>query len=322
MFFMNYLCCVNICTIMTLQQLEYVIAIDKYRHFVRAADSCGVTQSTLSSMLRKLEEELDLTLFDRDTHPIQPTLAGEKIIKQAKIVIFHAKQLQEMSLTERKIVSGNVKLGITPTIAPYIMPKLFKYINEIPEVTLNAMELQRGKLTEMLKNADIDMAIMSLPCDMEDLLEIPLYDEKIWAYVSPKDPLYKQTEIDFNTMPRERLWALKHEICFQQQIAGLADCESERSSIYESGTVPTLLRIVDENEGFTVIPELHIPILRESSKKNLRPLINSTPVRRVSIFIRKDYVRESLLNVIVDAIKKIIPEEMQDERLRKFQIRI
>lgn len=158
---------------MTLQQLEYVVAIDKYRHFVKAAESCGITQSTLSSMLRKLEEELDLTLFDRNSHPIRPTLAGEEIIKQAKVVLFHSKQLQEMSLSERKKETGHIKLGVTTTVAPYVMPKLFKYIKDIPDLDITAFELYRDEIVRMLKNADLDMAIMSLPGNEPDLLEIP-----------------------------------------------------------------------------------------------------------------------------------------------------
>lgn len=307
---------------MTLQQLEYVVAIDKYRHFVKAAESCGITQSTLSSMLRKLEEELDLTLFDRNSHPIRPTLAGEEIIKQAKVVLFHSKQLQEMSLNERKKETGHIRLGVTTTVAPYIMPKLFKYIKDIPDLDITAFELYRDEIVRMLKNADLDMAIMSLPDHDDDILEIPLYKEKLWAYVSPLDPLYKEETIDFTNMPRERLWALKHEICFQKQIAGLNYCESRRSSIYESGNIATLLFVVQENEGFTVIPELHIPILREEHKGNLRPFVNPTPYREVSLFVRNDFVRESLLNVVANGIKTIIPKEMQDERLQKYQIRI
>lgn len=309
---------------MTLQQLEYVVAIDKYRHFVKAAESCGITQSTLSSMLRKLEEELDLTLFDRNSHPIRPTLAGEEIIKQAKVVLFHSKQLQEMSLSERKKETGHIKLGVTTTVAPYVMPKLFKYIKDIPDLDITAFELYRDEIVRMLKNADLDMAIMSLPGNEPDLLEIPLYKEKLWAYVSPLDPLHDKKEIDFTNMPRERLWALKHEICFQKQITGLDNdyCESARSSIYESGNIATLLRIVEENEGFTLIPELHIPLLRENHKNNLRPFTNPTPFREVSLFVRNDFVRESLLNVVANGIKKIIPKEMQDERLLKYQIRI
>ena len=307
---------------MTLQQLEYVLAVAEYQHFVRAAESCGVTQSTLSSMLKKLEEELDLVIFDRNSHPVRPTLEGEAVVQQARVVLYHAKQLKEMSLCEQKRTSGNIHLGVTPTIAPYIVPQLFSYISSLPEVTMQAHEIDRDKIVKRLLNAELDMAIMSLPHVHDNLLEIPLYRETFYAFVSPNDPLYQQQEICSSTMPRERMWALKNEICFQMQVSEFCDQESERQSMYESGNLATLLFIVCENDGFTVLPELHIPKLRPENRHMLRPLVDPVPQRQVSLFVRKDYVREGLLNVIADGIKQIIPQHMIDPHLAKYPIRL
>ena len=307
---------------MTLQQLEYIIAVDNYRHFVKAADSCGITQPTLSSMIRKLEEELDVVIFDRNSHPVRPTIAGEEVLRQARMVVYHAKQLQETSLSEKKRASGNIHIGITPTIAPYIIPKLFHRVNDNPDITMQASELRRNVLIDKLKNAELDMAIMSCPHEVEGLLSVPLYREKFFAYVSPSDPLYDQESICSRTMPSERLWALKHEISFQLQVSEFCDQESQRSLLYESGSVATLLHIVNENEGFTIIPELHIPMIREEHRCNLRPLVDPVPVRNVSLFIRNDYVREALLNFVVNAIKTIVPEHMIDEHLLKYPVRL
>ena len=307
---------------MTLQQLEYIIAVDNYRHFVKAADSCGITQPTLSSMIRKLEEELDVVIFDRNSHPVRPTIAGEEVLRQARMVVYHAKQLQETSLSEKKKASGNIHIGITPTIAPYIIPKLFHCVNNNPDITMQASELHRDEVIAKLKNAELDMAIMSYPHEVGGLLSIPLYREEFLAYVSSNDPLYKQESICSRTMPSERLWALKHEVCFQYQVSEFCDQESKRSLLYESGNIATLLHIVNENEGFTIIPELHIPMIREEHRCNLRPLVDPVPARVVSLFIRSDYVREALLNFVVDAIKTIIPTRMIDERLLKFPVRL
>ena len=305
---------------MTLQQLEYIIAVDNYRHFVKAADSCGITQPTLSSMIRKLEEELDVVIFDRNSHPVRPTIAGEEVLRQARMVVYHAKQLQETSLSEKKRASGNIHIGITPTIAPYIIPKLFHRVNDNPDITMQASELHRNVLIDKLKNAELDMAIMSCPHEVEGLLSVPLYREKFFAYVSPSDPLYDQESICSRTMPSERLWALKHEISFQLQVSEFCDQESQRSLLYESGNIATLLHIVNENEGFTIVPELHIPMIREEHRCNLRPLVDPIPVRVVSLFIRSDYVREALLNFVVNAIKTIVPEHMIDEHLLKYPV--
>ncbi len=313
---------VQIYVAMTLQQLEYIIAVDNYRHFVKAADSCGITQPTLSSMIRKLEEELDVVIFDRNSHPVRPTIAGEEVLRQARMVVYHAKQLQETSLSEKKRASGNIHIGITPTIAPYIIPKLFHRVNDNPDITMQASELHRNVLIDKLKNAELDMVVMSCPHKVEGLLSVPLYREKFFAYVSPSDPLYDQESICSRTMPSERLWALKHEISFQLQVSEFCDQESQRSLLYESGSVATLLHIVNENEGFTIIPELHIPMIREEHRCNLRPLVDPVPVRNVSLFIRNDYVREALLNFVVNAIKTIVPEHMIDEHLLKYPVRL
>lgn len=307
---------------MTLQQLEYVLAIAEYQHFVRAAESCGITQSTLSSMLKKLEEELDLVIFDRNSHPVKPTLEGETIVQQARVVLYHAKQLKEMSLSEQKRITGDIHIGVTPTIAPYIIPKLFKYISAVPGVNLSAHELRRNIIVKQLLNAQLDMAIMSMPHPHDGLLEIPLYRETFYAFVSPNDPLYQQQEICSSTMPSERMWVLQNEICFQLQVSEFCDQESERQSRYESGNLATLLFIVCDNDGFTALPELHIPMLRPENRHMIRPLVDPVPQRQVSLFVRKDYVREGLLNIIADGIKQIIPAHMIDPHLAKYPIRL
>lgn len=307
---------------MTLQQLEYILAVDHYRHFIQAADACRITQSTLSTMIKKLEEELDITIFDRNKHPISPTLAGEALLKQARLVLYHANQLKEMSKSERMRVSGFINLGITPTIAPYIMPKLFHYINEIPDVEIHANEMHRSKIVKSLKNAELDMAIMSVPQGVDGMLEIPLYKEQLFAYVSPDDPLFEQETICSETMPQERLWALINEISFQKQVAEFCDQNPVRPSFYESGSLTTLIHIVNANNGFTVIPELHIPLLREQFRERIRPLVDPIPTRSVSLFVREDYVREGLLNLIANGIKQIVPEHMLDERLKKYSIHL
>lgn len=307
---------------MTIQQLEYILAIDKHRHFVKAATACGITQSTLSSMIHKLEDELDIVIFDRNSHPVQPTLAGKEIIRQAEIVLFHANQLKEFSMQERKRVSGRIKLGITPTIAPYLMPKLFKHISETKDVKMTAFEVYRDRLVEMLKSGEIDIAIMSLPQIDTGLLEIPLYKEEINAYVSPTDNLYEKESIEFNEMPYDKLWVLRHEIHFHCDIPDLKNYEENRNVTYKTGNMSTMISIVDENGGFTLIPELQIPLLDETRAKNIRKIVNPTPIRTVSLFVRNDFVQESLLNIVADGIKEFLPQRVIDERLLKYPIRL
>lgn len=310
---------------MTIQQLEYILAVNKYRHFIKAADACGITQSTLSLMIRKLEDELDTVIFDRNAHPIVPTLAGEEVLKQAQVVVYNARQLKEMTLSERARISGDLHIGISPTIAPYIVPKLFSHMRQHhPEIELHPLEMNKKGLVEKLKNAEIDMTIMSMPKKDDTLLEIPLYREKFFIYVSPTDPLYQQKEVCFRTLPRERAWELKADINFLHQMDNPEDVPhfEEIACNYESGSMLTLCIMVDELGGFTALPELHIPHLTNYRRKRIRPLVDPTPSRNVSLFVRRDYVREALLNVVVDAIKASIPTDLLDERLQKFRVRL
>ena len=161
---------------MTLQQMEYIVAVDKYRHFVRAAEACGVTQSTLSSMIQKLETELDMQIFDRNSHPVRPTAQGENVIRQAQVILYNVAQMKEMVLSERMQESGELHLGVIPTIAPYIIPKLIRHMHShYPHVQLRLLEARTAVLVEKLERAEIDVALLSTPLDNPKLLEIPLF---------------------------------------------------------------------------------------------------------------------------------------------------
>ncbi|MFA6199671.1 MAG: LysR substrate-binding domain-containing protein [Bacteroidales bacterium] len=308
---------------MTIQQLEYVLAVDKYRHFVKASEACGVTQSTLSSMIQKLENELDIIIFNRNSHPVEPTKMGEQIISQAKVILYNTSQIKEMVLTEKNQGEGNIKLGIIPTIAPYILPKLFKEILFThPNINLNVSELTTDSIIDKLHKAELDMAILATPLEKDDLLEIPLYYEKFVAYISPNEPIYKEAEIISSKMPSQHMWVLKEGHCLRNQVFNFCDNKSDFLPIYEAGNIDTLIRIVDENNGYTIIPELHINLLNENQKKNIRSLTSPQIVREVSLVVRQDYVREKLLNNIAELVKEIIPEHMIDAHLKKYAIKL
>ena len=160
---------------MTIQQLEYVVALDKTRHFVRAAEMCGVTQPTLSAMVQKLEDELDCRIFDRSSHPLVPTEVGHMIISQAQVVLFNVNQLKESVLTRKGDVNGTLSLAIIPTVAPYLLPKFISVLKaEYPQIELIVSEMRTETILQKLLTADIDMAILSTPLNDPRILEVPL----------------------------------------------------------------------------------------------------------------------------------------------------
>lgn len=308
---------------MTLQQLEYVLALDKTRHFVRAAEMCGVTQPTLSAMVQKLEDELDCRIFDRSTHPLVPTEVGQQIINQAQVVMYHVNQLKENVQTQKGTLKGNLNLAMIPTVAPYLLPQFISVFKEdYADITLKVTEMRTEDVILKLQTAEIDMAILSTPLNDPKILEVPLYYEKFVVYIAPSEPMYKNKEISSQEMPLENLWVLEEGHCLRNQVFNFCNRKVHQSSVYEAGSIDTLVKIVDVNGGYTIIPELHINLLTDKQKENLRSLIQPEAIREISLIIRHDYVREGMMNAVANSIKKIIPVHMLDARLKKFAIKL
>lgn len=308
---------------MTLQQMEYIVAVDKYRHFARAAESCGITQSTLSSLIQKLESELDVTIFDRSCHPIKPTELGKEIINQAKILLFNASQIDELIASHKGRSIGKIHLGIISTIAPYILPQMFKYLSEHhPDIELYVEEARVETIIQKLERAELDLALLATPLNNSELLEIPIYRERFVAYVSPHEEMYSQPELDNSTLSEKNIWVLREGYCPNKGIFPFCHSQSSKRAIYEAGSIETLVKIVDENGGYTIIPELHVPLLRNCQQNHIRHLHAPEPSREIAFVIRRDYVRERLLNILADAIQSIIPSHMINERIKKFPIKL
>ncbi len=307
---------------MTLQQLEYVLALDKTRHFVRAAEMCGVTQPTLSAMVQKLEDELDCRIFDRSSHPIVPTQVGETVIKKAQTVLHSVNLLKESISDIKGSLSGSFTVAMIPTVAPYLLPGFIAaFQRDYPDVTLRVTEMRTDSIIRKLQTAEIDMAILATPLNDPNLLEVPLYYEKFEAYISPTEELFKNEEVATTEMSDERLWVLEEGHCLRNQVFNF--CKNRKhASTYEAGSIDTLVKIVDINGGYTVIPELHIELLTENQKLNVRKIVKPEATREISLVIRHDYVREGLMNAVANSVKQIIPQHMLDARLKKFAIKL
>lgn len=306
---------------MTLQQMEYIVAVDKYRHFAKAAESCGVSQSTLSSLVQKLEAELDVTIFDRNSHPVKPTAVGEEIISRVKQVLFNAAQVKELVATRKGESVGNVSLGIISTVTPYLLPKMFKYMSvNHPDIHLHVEEARVSTLVSKLERGEIDIAIMATPVSNSELLEIPIFRERLMAYVSPESPIHNDDVLQTNSLPVDSVWVLREGYCPNRGVFPFCNNITGRQAIYEAGNVETLIKIVDENGGYAIIPELHVPLLRKCQQTNVRILANPEPSREIAFVVHRNFVRERLLNIFVDSIKTIIPADMLYQRIKKFPI--
>lgn len=299
---------------MTIQQLEYICAVEEYGHFGKAAESCGVTQPTLSLMIRKLEEELDVRIFDRDSHPVVPTYIGRRIIEKAAQVLYGANQIVELTRSEKQLSSGDVKVAMISTVAPVLVPGMFSFLEKkYPDIHLSTQEMLSTTIVSKLKRAEVDMGIMVSPVGDPDLLEIPLYHERFLAYVSPEYDLYDRETISASELLDHPIWIMKDGLRrFDKSMLA----EGERFSydrMYEGGRAGTLIYIVNQNGGLTIVPELHRGMILFSMQKNLRPIVNPDVSRKISLVVRKDYVHEHLLNIMIDSIKHTIPAENLDE---------
>jgi LysR family hydrogen peroxide-inducible transcriptional activator len=311
---------------MNIQQLEYVIAVDNFRHFARAAEARCVTQPTLSMMIQKLEDELGVKLFDRTKHPVEPTAIGVQVINQARVSLKYFNQIKEVVEQEQNMAGGSFKLGIIPTIASYLVPVvLHRQYTGSGDIELIIKENTTSNLIPQLLNGTLDGAVMAGPLHHSGLVEHPVYYEKFYAYVSPCGEGYKEKEIDLDGINIHDLWLLENEHCLRGQIERLCRRKRKTSGCdsgikYESGSIDTLINVVDYNPGITIIPEMHAMGLSEEKQENLRPFKNLTAVREVSLIVGKDYVRKTLLNIVIEIIRSSVPKSMQDPKLKAFVV--
>ena len=305
---------------MTLQQLRYIIAIDDYRHFGKAAEACNLTQSTMSLMVKKLEEELDVRLFDRDAHPVKPTEIGRKVIDRAKLVLYNAGQIIEMTRSEKEVLTGPLSIALISTVSPVLVPGLFKYFgNHYPSISLQTEEMLSSTIKDKLKKAEVDMGIMAGPLNDPDFLEIPLYHERFLAYVSPENPAYALESIKTERLFRHPIWIIRDGL---RQLApgDFAEKEFSYDRFFEGGRVGILIQVVNDNGGITIIPETHTDLIMYSQQRCLRPIVDPVPSRTISLAIRNDYIHEAKLNAVADAIRHIIPGVLLENGIRKGQL--
>lgn len=308
---------------MNLQQLRYIIAVNRFRNFAKAADTCNVTQPTLSAMIVKLEEELDLRIFERTNKSVTPTNAGLKIIRQAESVLMEVDRISEILSEDKGLIGGRLNLSVGPTVAPYILPKFIKHYRKLyPTVDLSIEELKVEFMLDALLRGEIDAGIAISENLRQGILEIPLYTEKFYVYLA--ESCWRKLPV-FNpeTLEHESMWIMKEAQCLRDSAFSFCKARAKGHRIYEAGSIETLIRIVDENGGYTIIPEMHLPFLTDKQRQNVRKIEGDhLSQRRVSLYIKEDYIRQRMLNTIVDALKAYMPDGMLSEGIIKYGIKL
>lgn len=305
---------------MTLTQLEYIVALDSYRHFVLASEKCFVTQPTLSMQIQKLEEELGVKIFDRTKQPVIPTEIGTSIIAQARIVLRDAGVIRQLIAEQKDIMTGEIRIGIIPTIAPYLLPPLFKNIREkYPQVKLVAREIITEEIVLELKNNRLDCGIVVTPLKDSSIKEDILFYEELFVYVSKTNALYDKKYVLPTEIDPDQLWLLEEGHCFRSQILNL--CELQKFSglhfKYETGNIETLKRMVDKSDGITILPELAVMEFTKPQMKLVKRLKEPSPAREVSLVTHRDHLKTKLIRTLKEEVLAIVPKAMQKLNRKK-----
>lgn len=298
---------------MTLQQFEYIIALEKFRHFTKAAEYCNVTQPTLSAMIQKLEDELEVKIFDRSQQPITPTPAGLLVIKQAKEALVQAEQIKNIVQEQKQDVAGKFTLGILPTIAPYLLPRFISLLmKKYPKLELRISEMKTHEIKRALLNGEIDAGVLA---DIEELEEYNishLFYEQYMAYVSKSCPLYEKQLVKSSDLQNHQLWLLDEGHCFRDQMVKYCQIKSAQDSqmTYSLGSIETFMRMVESGCGVTFIPWMAVQQLSESQKELVRPFAIPVPTRHLVVATNKNFIRNTILTAIIEEIQASVPKAM------------
>ena len=298
---------------MTLQQLEYILAVNQFRHFAKAAEYCRVTQPTLSAMIQKLEEELDTRIFDRSQQPVCPTPVGIHIIEQAQNILVQANRIKNIIEEEKHSLTGTFKLGILPTVAPYLLPRFFpQLMKKYPDLDIRVIEMKTNDIKKALQTGEIDAGIVASLAGMEELQQTPLFYEQFFVYMSRKDILFNSEVIRTSDLNGEQLWLLDEGHCFRDQLVRFCQMKSARASqlAYHLGSMETFMRMVESGKGVTFIPELAVLQLGDIQKELVRPFAIPCPTRQIVMLTNKNFIRHTLLEALTKEIKSSIPKEM------------
>ena len=298
---------------MTLQQFEYIVALEKFRHFTKAAEHCNVTQPTLSAMIQKLEDELEVKIFDRTQQPIAPTAAGLLVIQQAKEALVQAEQIKNIVQEQKQDVAGKFTLGILPTIAPYLLPRFISTLTKkYPKLELRIAELKTHEIKRALLNGDIDAGVLADIEDMEEYNISHLFYEQYLAYVSKSCPLYEKQVVKSSDLQNHQLWLLDEGHCFRDQMVKYCQIKSAQDSqmTYSLGSIETFMRMVESGCGVTFIPWMAVQQLSESQKELVRPFAIPIPSRRLVMATNKNFIRHTILSAIIEEIQASVPKAM------------
>lgn len=295
---------------MTITQLKYVLAVAEHQNFTKAAEKTFVTQPTLSMQIQKLEEELDILIFDRSKKPIELTTVGKKIVSQAKSIVNEAERMQDVVDQEKGFIGGEFRLGIIPTIMPTLLPMFLKtFTVKYPKVQLKIEELATDEIIAKLNEGHLDAAIAATPLYHEKIKERTLYYEPFVGYVPDGHRLFQKDKIEGKDLDIDDILLLEDGHCFRDGVINLCKASKlskDDSFQLESGSFETLIKLSHEGLGMTLLPYLHTLDISKEQNKHLRFFQEPSPAREVSIIYNKSELKMQIINAMYDVISGIV----------------
>lgn len=308
----------------TITQLEYALAVHKHGHFAKAAKACFVTQPTLSMQIQKLEEDLGIVIFDRSKKPILLTEIGIKVIEQIKVILHEVKKIEDIvKVGDGDAFKGELTVGIIPTIAPYLLPKLLPILErDYRDIELNILELQTEQIISSLNNDEIEVGVLATPTKTPKVFELPLYYEPFSILCKKDHPYAQAKKIKYSNLKREDIWLLAEGHCLRHQILDICSARSlkdqNKKFKFESGSLETLKNLVESYGGYTLLPQLATDSIGAHSK--LIQFERPIPGREVGLIYRREHYKNKLIEALGDAIIKSIPEEIRKIRPKDLDV--
>ncbi len=304
---------------MTLTQLSYIVAVEKYRHFATAAQKIFITQPTLSMQIQKLEDELGVLIFDRSKTPVIPTSIGVQIIEKAKIILHDAKHIEDLAAVNDGELKGSFKVGIIPTVAPYLVPLFLRIFSEKhPKIELSFREMLTSELLENLQDDQIDVGIIATSTD-QHFFEEELFLEPFLGYVSSMHKFASKDKLDLSDLYKENLWLLNEGHCFRDQAIKLCKKDNEKISkgniSFESGNLETLKRLVEQDFGVTLMPYLSMEDHDTRCANGVTKEFNEpVPTRKIRLVYSREYLKKNLISALGEVIRESIPDNLKTQK--------
>ena len=301
---------------MNFQQLEYIIAVNEHRHFAKAAAACHVAQPTLSMMIQKLEKELGIRIFNRETVPVEPTKEGREIILRSRELLLKAKQLKEYAGEMNNENKGALNMGVIPTLAPYLLPLFIpSFTVAFPLLKILIREMQTSEMIAKLKTGELDVGLMSTPPPESKLAGLPLFYEDLYVYVSGDADIQPKKQVKPKEIEIHKLWLLTEGHCLRNQVIDLCGIKAGNKHSaglhYEAGNIETLINMADKSQGTTILPYLATRMLKKGQSSKLHVFADPVPSREISLVTLKDFPRKKLLENLRASILGTIPDSMR-----------